>query len=66
MSVDRAVMAFAGALIMISLVLSQVHNGYWLVLTAFVGVNLFQASFTGFCPAAKILKYLGLRPGVAF
>lgn len=66
MSVGRAVIAFAGALIMISLVLSQVHSGYWLVLTAFVGLNLFQSAFTGFCPAARIFKSLGLKPGTAF
>lgn len=66
MSVDRAVMAFAGLLILVSLALSQWHSPYWLLLTAFVGANLFQASFTGFCPAAMIFKRLGLRPGEAF
>lgn len=66
MSIDRAVMAFAGTLIIISVVMSQVHSVYWLALTAFVGVNLLQSSFTGFCPAAKIFKALGLRQGTAF
>jgi hypothetical protein len=66
MSIDRAVMAFAGSVVLLSLLLSQVHSPLWLWLTAFVGANLLQASFTGFCPLAKILKAMGLRPGEAF
>lgn len=66
MSIDRFVMAFAGGMILISLLLAWIHSPYWLILTAFVGANLFQASFTGFCPLAIILKKLGLQPGVAF
>lgn len=66
MSLDRAVMAFAGFMVLLSLVLAQFHSEYWLLLTVFVGLNLIQASFTGFCPAALVLKRLGLRPGVAF
>lgn len=66
MSIDRAVMAFAGAMILLSLALSQVHSPYWLLFTAFVGANLMQASFTGFCPAAMVFKRLGFRPGTAF
>jgi hypothetical protein len=66
MSIDRAVMAFAGVLILLSLVLSQLHSVYWLVFTALIGANLLQASFTGFCPAAMIFKRLGFRPGTAF
>lgn len=66
MSVDRAVMAFAGVMILLSLVLSQLHHPYWLFFTAFVGLNLLQAAFTGFCPAAMIFKRLGIRPGLAF
>ena len=66
MTIDRAVMAFAGTMILLSLALSQVHSVNWLWFTAFVGVNLFQAAFTGFCPLAIILKRLGLRPGCAF
>jgi Zn-dependent protease len=60
------VMAFAGGMILLSLLLSIAHHPYWLFLTAFVGVNLFQAAFTGFCPLAIILKKIGLKPGVAF
>ncbi|MDK2778499.1 MAG: DUF2892 domain-containing protein [Pseudomonadota bacterium] len=66
MNVDRIVMTFAGTVILVSLALSQVHSAYWLWLTAFVGANLFQASFTGFCPLAMILKAVGVKPGQAF
>lgn len=66
MSIDRAVMAFAGAMILASLALSQLHSPYWLLFTAFVGLNLVQASFTGFCPAAMIFKRLGCKAGNAF
>jgi hypothetical protein len=66
MSIDRAVMALAGIMILASLVLSQLHSPYWLLFTAFVGLNLLQAAFTGFCPAAIIFKRLGLKAGCAF
>jgi hypothetical protein len=66
MTIDRAVMAFAGCMILLSLALSQIMSPYWLWFTAFVGANLLQSAFTGFCPAAMILKRLGLRPGTAF
>jgi hypothetical protein len=66
MNVDRMVLAFAGVFILGSLILSQIHSPYWLLFTAFVGLNLFQASFTGFCPLAKILGAMGVRAGVVF
>lgn len=66
MTIDRAVMAFAGAMILLSLTLAQLHSPNWLWFTAFVGANMLQASFTGFCPLAKMLKRLGLKPGCAF
>lgn len=66
MNIDRLVFAFAGLMILASLVLSQLHSAYWLWLTAFVGANMFQAAFTGFCPLAKILGAMGRRPGAAF
>ncbi len=66
MTIDRAVLGFAGGFVLISLLLSQIHHPYWLWFTAFVGANLLQASFTGFCPLAKILKGLGIKPGKAF
>jgi len=66
MSVDRLVFAFAGTLILISLALSQLHSPAWLWFTAFIGANMLQASFTGFCPAAWIFRKLGAKPGAAF
>ncbi|MGA7801937.1 MAG: DUF2892 domain-containing protein [Gammaproteobacteria bacterium] len=66
MNVDRLVFAVAGIFILLSLVLSQLWTVYWLWFTAFVGLNLFQAAFTGFCPLARILKAAGIRPGEAF
>jgi hypothetical protein len=59
-------MAFAGLMVLLSLALAQLHSGYWLLFTAFVGVNLVQAALTGFCPAAMAFRRLGLRPGAAF
>ncbi|GAB4170890.1 MAG: DUF2892 domain-containing protein [Thalassobaculales bacterium] len=66
MSIDRAVMMFAGAMVLASLALGHYHSPWWHLLTAFVGLNLLQAPVTGFCPAAMILKRLGCRPGPAF
>ncbi|MFG1376903.1 DUF2892 domain-containing protein [Xanthobacter autotrophicus] len=66
MSVDRAVMLFAGFMVLASLGLGLFVSPLWFWLTAFVGANLMQASVTGFCPAAMVLKKLGLKPGVAF
>lgn len=66
MSIDRAVFAIAGLFILISLALAHYHHPYWLWFTAFVGANMFQAAFTGFCPMANILKALGMKPGQAF
>jgi len=59
-------MAFAGAVILVSLALAQTLSPYWLWLTAFAGFNLIQASFTGFCPAAIVFKRLGVKGGTAF
>ena len=66
MNIDRTVFAVAGLFILISLVLSQLHSAYWLYFTGFVGLNMFQAAFTGFCPMAMLLKALGKQPGCAF
>jgi hypothetical protein len=66
MNIDRMVFAFAGLMILASLALSQLHSVYWLWLTAFVGANMVQAAFTGFCPLARILAAFGKRPGAAF
>lgn len=66
MNVDRAVMAFAGLMILLSAALAYFLSPMWLLLTAFVGLNLLQASITGFCPAAKLFARLGLPTGCAF
>jgi hypothetical protein len=66
MNIDRFVMAFAGAMILVSAALAWFFSPYWLALTAFVGLNMFQAAFTGFCPLALILGKCGVRPGQAF
>ena len=66
MSIDRFVLAFAGFVILASVLLSVYHHANWLWLTGFVGVNLLQSAFTGFCPLAMILKRVGMRPGAAF
>ncbi len=63
MNLDRAVMAFAGMMILVSALLAHFVSPLWLLLTAFIGVNMLQASFTGFCPAAMIFKRLGVRGG---
>ena len=66
MNVDRLVLTFAGIFILGILVLSKVSSPYWLLFTAFVGANLFQASFTRFCLLAKILKTMGVKAGEVF
>jgi hypothetical protein len=71
MSIERIVMAFAGFMIMLTVALGVeaspiFHHPYWLYFTAFIGLNLFQSAFTGFCPLAAILKMMGKKPGVAF
>ena len=66
MTIDRLVMAFAGAFILISVSLAILHSLNWLWFTGFVGLNLLQAAFTGFCPLALILKRFGVKSGCAF
>ncbi|MDE2050001.1 MAG: DUF2892 domain-containing protein [Gammaproteobacteria bacterium] len=66
MTIDRIVLAFAGAVVLLGLTLGALVNPWWLLLTAFVGVNLLQSAFTGFCPLARILKSLGVKAGAAF
>ena len=66
MNIDRWVLRFAGTVVLASLLLAWYVSPNWLWLTAFVGANLLQSSFTGFCPLAKVLKRLGLQPGCAF
>lgn len=66
MNIDKLVFAIAGSFVLVSVALSQLHSVHWLWFTAFVGANMLQASFTGFCPLAKILKKMGKTPGNAF
>lgn len=66
MSLDRSILLFAGLMILASVALAQLVSPWFWLLTAFVGLNLVQASFTGFCPAALVFKRLGLKPGCAF
>ena len=61
MSVERAVMAFAGFMVLLSLALTWFVHPYWVWLTVFVGANMFQSAFTGFCPAAKVMARMGLK-----
>ncbi len=60
MTLDRAVQAFAGVMILISVALTQFVSPWFWLLTAFIGLNLFQSAFTGFCPAAMIMRKLGV------
>lgn len=66
MTIDRAVLMFAGAVVLLSLLLGLYISTYWFLLTAFAGLNMMQASVTGFCPAAMVFRKLGVKPGVAF
>lgn len=66
MNIDRAVMAFAGLVVLAGVALAFYVHIYWLAVPAFVGFNLLQAAFTGFCPLAKILGAFGMKSGCAF
>jgi hypothetical protein len=66
MTIDNAVLSFAGVVVLLGLTLGWFVSPWWLLLTAFAGLNMLQAGFTGFCPAAMIFRRLGLKPGCAF
>lgn len=66
MNLDRAVLAFAGVMTLLSVVLIYVISPWFLLFTAFIGINMLQAAFTGFCPAALMFKKLGVGSGCAF
>ncbi|MCG8345621.1 MAG: DUF2892 domain-containing protein [Chlorobiales bacterium] len=66
MNIDRLVFAIAGFFVLASLLLGYFVHEYWFFFTGFVGLNMLQAAFTGFCPLAKILKAAGIEPGNAF
>lgn len=63
MTVENGVRVLAGSFVLISLALGLKVNPWWFAFTAFVGVNLIQSAFTGFCPAASLLKKLGFKSG---
>ena len=66
MKIDQAVFAFAGIMVLASVALAYFVSPWWLLLTVFVGANLLQSAFTGFCPAAMVFKRLGCPAGQAF
>lgn len=66
MNLDRAVLTLAGSMVLVSALLAALVSSWWLLLTAFVGLNLLQSSFTGFCPAAMIFRRFGVNSGCAF
>ncbi len=63
MNIDRMMNIIAGSMIILSVLLAVYHNINWLWLTGFIGLNLFQSAFTGFCLPAMLLKKLGVKPG---
>ena len=66
MTIDQAVLSFAGVMVLASLALGWFVSPYWYLLNAFAGLNLLQTGFTGFCPAAMLFKAIGMKPGCAF
>lgn len=66
MALDRAVLAFAGLMTLLSVALSALVSPWFLLFTTFIGLNMLQAAFTGFCPAAMIFKRMGCPVGEAF
>jgi hypothetical protein len=66
MCIDKFVLRFAGSMVLVSLLLAHFVSPYWLWFTAFVGANLLQSSFTGFCPLAVMLRRTGMKSGAAF
>ena len=66
MNIDRVVFAFAGSVVLLSVALGYFVSSGWLLLAVLVGVNLLQSAFTGFCPLARVLGWVGVKPGCAF
>lgn len=66
MTVDRAVFAFLGCVVLLGVALAHYVNPWWIGLTIFAALNAIQAAFTGFCPVAILFKKLGIKTGVAF
>ena len=66
MSLDRSVLAFAGFMVLLSVALTAWVSPHFVWLTAFVGLNMLQSAFTGFCPAAILFRAMGCKKGNAF
>ncbi len=66
MNLDRSISLFAGCMILLSVALTTWVSPYFVWLTVFIGLNLIQSSFTGFCPAASVMRRLGIPAGCAF
>ena len=66
MTLDRSVLAFAGTMVLLSVALTVWVSPHFVWLTVFVGANMLQSAFTGFCPAAMVMRRLGVKPGTAF
>ena len=66
MTVDRMVFVFAGCVVLAGIAFAHFVNPWWICLSIFAGLNMIQAAFTGFCPAAMVFRKLGARPGAAF
>lgn len=66
MSLDRVMFVFAGTMVLLSVLLTQFVSPYFVWFTVFIGANLIQSAFTGFCPAATVLGKLGFKTGCAF
>lgn len=60
MNTERLIRIFAGTLVLVSTILGLLYSKWWFAITIFVGANLFQSGFTGFCPLENILKKLGV------
>ena len=66
MTLDRTILAFAGIMVLLSVVLTVYVSPLFMWFTVFIGVNMLQSAFTGFCPAAMIFRKFGIKPGCAF
>ena len=61
MSIERALFAFGGVMVMLTSLLALFHSPYWTWFTLFIGFNCLQSSFTGFCPPTMLMKKLGMK-----
>jgi hypothetical protein len=65
-TLDRSVLAFAGIMVLVSVALTAFVSPHFVWFSVFIGANMIQSAFTGFCPAASIFRKLGIKPGCAF